>query len=110
MVQTLQHSDTVLTRSHSNYLAQVNIELTQSSNQANDGMTKLTAIASVIVPLNVITGLWGMNVKVPGQADYADNFVAFGLIVTSLVLFSLLGVLTAYWFGFLGKGRKIKLK
>lgn len=104
MVQTLQHVDTTLTRAHSNYLAQINIEHSQTSMKANEGMARLTAIASIIVPLNVITGLWGMNVKVPGgdQSDYAWFFGIVGgmmfIVVAELVFL--------YWTGFLGKNKK----
>jgi hypothetical protein len=41
--------------------------MTDANNQINDVLSKLTALGTVIVPLNVITGLWGMNVNVPGQ-------------------------------------------
>lgn len=39
-------------------------------------LSKLTALGTVIVPMNVITGLWGMNVHVPGQ-DVEDNLYWF---------------------------------
>ncbi|KAI0243506.1 CorA metal ion transporter [Massospora cicadina] len=68
MVQNSLHYEKVLARAHSNYLAQISIELTQVSNRTNDVVAKLTAIASVLLPMNVITGLWGMNVRVPGQS------------------------------------------
>lgn len=41
--------------------------MTDANNQINDVLSKLTALGTVIIPLNVITGLWGMNVNVPGQ-------------------------------------------
>lgn len=90
MVQSLSHADSTLNRSHSNYLAQINIEITQSSNKANDAMTKLTAIASILVPLNVITGLWGMNVRVPGMVgfDGSDNYNWFVGIIVSMISIS----------------------
>lgn len=59
MVQTLTHANATLDRCHSNYLAQINIDITQSSNRTNDVVARLTALASIIVPLNLITGLWG---------------------------------------------------
>ncbi|RKO85299.1 cora-like Mg2+ transporter protein-domain-containing protein, partial [Blyttiomyces helicus] len=67
MVQNLSHYEKTLARAHSNYLAQISIEITVASNRTNDVVMRMTALASVLVPLNVITGLWGMNVKVPGQ-------------------------------------------
>ncbi|KAI9591037.1 hypothetical protein BDF19DRAFT_456669, partial [Syncephalis fuscata] len=61
------HYEKIIARAHSNYLAQISIELTQSPNATNDVMSKLTVLATIIVPMNVVTGLWGMNVQVPGQ-------------------------------------------
>ena len=75
-------------RAHSNYLAQISIEITQSSNRTSDVVMKMTAIASILVPLNVVTGLWGMNVRVPGQ-DEETLFWFFG-IMTGMFLFALL--------------------
>ena len=56
-----------LSRSHSNYLAQISIEMTDANNQINDVLSKLTALGTVLIPMNLVTGLWGMNVHVPGQ-------------------------------------------
>ncbi|KAK5669128.1 hypothetical protein BDV3_003320 [Batrachochytrium dendrobatidis] len=67
MMQNLLHSEKTLGRSHSNYLAQISIEITQASNRTSDVVMRMTALASILVPLNVVTGLWGMNVQVPGQ-------------------------------------------
>jgi magnesium transporter len=39
--------------------------LSQVSNQLNGVMKVLTIIATIFMPLTVLTGLWGMNVKLP---------------------------------------------
>ncbi|ORY45039.1 hypothetical protein BCR35DRAFT_272932, partial [Leucosporidium creatinivorum] len=65
--QNLTHYEKILSRSHSNYLAQISIEMTDANNQINDVLSKLTALGTVLIPMNLITGLWGMNVHVPGQ-------------------------------------------
>ncbi|KAG0248223.1 CorA metal ion transporter [Mortierella polycephala] len=67
MLQNLSHYEKILSRSHSNYLAQINIEMTSASNETNDVLTKLTVMGSIVLPMNLVTGLWGMNVPVPGQ-------------------------------------------
>ncbi|CEP10534.1 hypothetical protein [Parasitella parasitica] len=67
MLQSLNHYEKISSRSHSNYLAQISIEMTQTNNEINDVLSKLTALGSVLVPMNLVTGMWGMNVKVPGQ-------------------------------------------
>lgn len=87
MVQNLTHYEKTLSRSHSNYLAQISIELTQASNQTNDSVMKMTALASILVPLNVITGLWGMNVRVPGGRTESLEWF-FGIIGAMLIVAS----------------------
>ncbi|KAI9340057.1 hypothetical protein DFJ73DRAFT_961780 [Zopfochytrium polystomum] len=82
MLQNLAHHDTTLNRAHSTYLAQISIEITQASNRTNDFVMRMTALASVLIPLNVITGLWGMNVKVPGQDE--ESLVWFAGIVAGM--------------------------
>lgn len=67
MVANLNHYEKILSRAHSNYLAQISIEMTDANNQINDVLSKLTALGTVIVPLNIVTGMWGMNVKVRQQ-------------------------------------------
>ncbi|KAJ3070442.1 CorA metal ion transporter [Podochytrium sp. JEL0797] len=85
MIQNLNHYEKTLARAHSNYLAQISIEITQASNRTNDVGTKMTALASILVPLNVITGLWGMNVKVPGQ-DIESLHYFYGIVFFMCVL------------------------
>ncbi|ORY43225.1 Mg2+ transporter protein [Neocallimastix californiae] len=90
MVQNLSHYDKTLTRAHSNYLAQITIEITLTANRTNDIVMKMTALGSIFLPLNVITGMWGMNVTVPGQSsDTYTSFLPFILIAITMILVSL---------------------
>ena len=72
MTQNLNHYEKILSRSHSNYLAQISIEMTDANNQINDVLSKLTALGTVLIPMNLGTGLWGMNVHVPGEDDKSN--------------------------------------
>ncbi|WFD45096.1 CorA metal ion transporter [Malassezia psittaci] len=92
MTQNLNHYEMILSRSHSNYLAQISIEMTDANNQINDVLSKLTALGTVIVPMNVITGLWGMNVQVPGQD--VSNLHWFGGICAVMVVIAVSGYIT----------------
>ena len=92
MTQNLNHYELILSRSHSNYLAQISIEMTDANNQINDVLSKLTALGTVIVPMNVITGLWGMNVQVPGQG--VENLNWFGGICAVMVVIAVTGYIT----------------
>ncbi|KAF9320900.1 CorA metal ion transporter [Podila horticola] len=73
MLQSLSGYEKVLDRSHSNYLAQISLEINQLSNKTSEVVGTLTFLASLIVPMTFITGLWGMNVHVPGQPEMEDH-------------------------------------
>ncbi|KAK8854644.1 hypothetical protein IAR55_003383 [Kwoniella newhampshirensis] len=95
MTQNLNHYEKILSRSHSNYLAQISIEMTDANNQINDVLSKLTALGTVLIPMNLVTGLWGMNVHVPGQ-DIETGYAWFGGILGGLCLFAILGAWATY--------------
>ncbi|KAL1921168.1 uncharacterized protein VTP21DRAFT_10884 [Calcarisporiella thermophila] len=88
MVQSLSHYEKISSRSHSNYLAQISIDATMNSNDTNDMLTKLTALGSVILPMNLVTGLWGMNVRVPGEGR--DDLTYFFALLSFMLVFALL--------------------
>lgn len=92
MVQNLNHYEKLLARSHSNYLAQINIDMTKVNNDMNDILGKITILGTIVLPLNIITGLWGMNCLVPGQD--VDDLSWFWGIVTGMIIFSV----TCYYY------------
>ncbi|KAG8723777.1 CorA metal ion transporter [Ceratobasidium sp. 395] len=55
MPQNRNHYEKILSRSHSNYLAQISIEMTDANNQINDVLSKLTALGTVLIPMNLVT-------------------------------------------------------
>lgn len=85
MVQSLNHYEKLLARSHSNYLAQINIDMTRVNNDMNDVLSRITVLGTIVLPMNIVTGLWGMNVIVPGQN--VDSQTWFWSITGSLLLF-----------------------
>lgn len=91
MVQNLNHYEKILSRSHSNYLAQINIEMTKVNNDTNDVLGRLTILGTMLIPMNLVCGLWGMNVKVPGQD--VDSLTWFFSIVGSMFAFFVLSYL-----------------
>ena len=52
----------LLSRAHSNYLAQINIRMNERAEQTNDVLGKLTVLGTIVLPMNIVTGMWGMNV------------------------------------------------
>ncbi|WEW57894.1 CorA metal ion transporter [Emydomyces testavorans] len=67
MTGNLTHYETLLSRAHSNYLAQINIRMNERQEQTADVLGKLTVLGTIVLPMNIICGMWGMNVRVPGQ-------------------------------------------
>lgn len=93
MMNTLGHLERMLSRAHSNYLAQLSIDSITQGTRANKVLSKITFLASIIVPLNVVTGLFGMNVPVP----FGDpgNLAPFFTILGLLIAFSIICILAA---------------
>ncbi|KAG0136844.1 hypothetical protein HOY82DRAFT_478329 [Tuber indicum] len=88
MVGNLNHMEKILSRSHSNYLAQINIKMNERQEQTADVLGRLTVLGTIVLPMNIITGLWGMNVLVPGQD--IDNLNWFWCITAGLLVFGFL--------------------
>lgn len=100
-LQLLEKQSETLNRSHSNYIAQLTLELNEASNRMNLVMKKLTVAAAIMLPVSVISGVWGMNVPVPFGVDGAGKLTPikelgpFATICTSMFVL----VLSFLFFG-----------
>lgn len=88
MMASLAHFEKMLSRSHSNYLAQLHIDNITRGNNANKVLSKITVLASILVPLNLVCGMFGMNVDVPWRN--VEGLEPFFGILGGLVLFSII--------------------
>ena len=79
MMSNLGHFEKMLSRSHANYLAQLSVDNIRQGNRANEVLSKITLLATILVPLNLICGLFGMNVPVPGKNS--EGYAWFGGII-----------------------------
>ena len=67
------------------------VEALESTNEAaiahrqNDVLRLLTIISVTMLPLTVITGVFGMNVLFPGEGTHAAFWVILGSMVAALV-------------------------
>ena len=90
MMSNLGHFEKMLSRSHSNYLAQLSVDHIAQGNIANRVLSKITLLATILVPLNLICGLFGMNVPVPGKnADGLGWFFGIIGVIAAMVVASL---------------------
>ncbi|KAH3898696.1 related to Magnesium transporter ALR1 [Saccharomycodes ludwigii] len=96
MYQNLLSYEKIFSRSHSNYLAQLQVESFNSNNKVTEILGKVTVLGTMLVPLNLITGLFGMNVRVPGddQRTFGWFFGILGVII--LVVLSAVFI-SNYW-------------
>jgi magnesium transporter len=83
MFQNLSTFEKLLSRAHGNYLAYLSVDSMLANNRVNSLLSKLTLLTVIIVPMNVITGLWGMNVHVPGQSAEGGyvGFICICLVI-----------------------------
>ncbi|TPX18448.1 uncharacterized protein E0L32_011633 [Thyridium curvatum] len=88
MTANLSHYEKILARSHGNYLAQINIRMNERQEQTADVLGRLTVLGTIVLPMNIITGLWGMNVWVPGQ-EWEGDLKWFWAITAGLLCFGL---------------------
>ncbi|OAA67589.1 CorA family metal ion transporter [Cordyceps fumosorosea ARSEF 2679] len=88
MTSNLSHYEKILARAHGNYLAQINIRMNERQEQTADVLGRLSVIGTIVLPMNIITGLWGMNVWVPGQ-EYEGNLQWFMFITAGLLCFGI---------------------
>jgi len=75
----LGESQRMLERTQDTYLALINVAQTQEGNEMNKTMSRMSLIALIISPSQVLSGFWGMNVRVPSQDT--DSLVPFALII-----------------------------
>ncbi|KAI9339461.1 hypothetical protein BD770DRAFT_222110 [Pilaira anomala] len=99
MLQNVNHYDLILGRAHRNYLGQISIELSLAGNTTNGVINRLTFFATIVVPLNLVGSLFGMNVQVPGGEKH--DLVWFFWIAMGMLLYVIVMVAIGKRTGFL---------
>ncbi|RHZ61078.1 magnesium transporter CorA family protein [Aspergillus thermomutatus] len=96
MMSNLAHFEKMLSRSHTNYLAQLNVTNLVLGNHVNKVLSKVTLIATMLVPMNLICGLFGMNVRVPGEGEEGLGWF-FGIVGVIAAVIVLSGIAARYY-------------
>jgi magnesium transporter len=67
--------------------------MNERQEQTADVLGRLTVLGTIVLPMNIITGLWGMNVWVPGQESEGSltwfMWITVGLFAFGLACFFL---------------------
>lgn len=60
--------------------------MNERAEQTADVLGKLTVLGTIVLPMNIVTGMWGMNVWVPGQ-EAENDLTWFWCITAGLFAF-----------------------
>ena len=88
-----------LTLARSSFQMSIDTKMTENSEKLDKLMRQFSLISVMFLPLTIITGMWGMNCKIPYQADVEDNLNCFytiwglmgGIIFGCVLFFKLKG-------------------
>lgn len=94
MFQNLNAYEKIFSRSHSNYLAQLQVESFNSNLVVTKILGNVTLIGTLFLPLNVITGAFGMNVRVPGEGE---DYWFYGIIGFMALLVGTMFLVVKWW-------------
>jgi len=72
MIERLDMASEMLNNTSSTYLTILSIEIAATDQKMNEIMKCFGAVATIMLPLTVVTGLWGMNVQVPGNLYFGE--------------------------------------
>ncbi|KAJ2784560.1 CorA metal ion transporter [Coemansia javaensis] len=86
-------AEAVLARSHANHLARISLELSRATFDSSATTERWTMLGAIVVPINVVTSLLGVNLKVPGQDR--DDTLNFFVVVGCMVVYA--GATLAFW-------------
>lgn len=92
MYQNLGAYEKIFSRSHSNYLAQLQVESFNANLRVTEILGGVTLLGTLILPMNLVFSAFGMNVQVPGQ-DVPGLGWFFGIVG---VLFSVVASLVCF--------------
>ncbi|KEG08218.1 MGT2 magnesium transporter [Trypanosoma grayi] len=77
VLDRLEIARDTLNHANLNFMNAVSMRMSQSSARLDWMMTFLSQIATVCLPVNLLASMFGMNCRVPWQADEYDNLNAF---------------------------------
>lgn len=96
MHSNLLSFEKIFSRSHSNYLAQLQVESFNANNRSSEILSRVTLIGTMLLPMNVIPSLFGMNVKVPGDSQTSYWwFIAVVLVLIAICIVTF--VISSIW-------------
>lgn len=91
MLTELEHGNETMNTCHSSYIALISMEMTDFSNKMAVIAKNMNVFAIILFPFTLITGLWGMNVPVPGEKGMGlsdcTGFIVLCLLMLLITFF-----------------------
>jgi len=81
MAENLSIANDILGNVESMYMGQLSMMMTESSNKVNDVMKKFSSMSTIVLPLTLVSGIWGMNMKVPFESSDSSTLKPFGILM-----------------------------
>ncbi len=85
----ITHLDSV----QANYLAMINLQVSEQSHTVNLLMEKLQVVSCVFLPLTLVSGIMGMNVPIPGSEINVGDTTYFWCLLGSFALTALVSII-----------------
>ena len=60
--------------------------MNERAEKTNDVLGKLTVLGTIVLPMNIVTGLFGMNTRVPGEQGIEGDLTWFWSITGGLLI------------------------
>eukprot|EP01091_Cochliopodium_minus_P012445 TRINITY_DN3767_c0_g1_i2.p1 TRINITY_DN3767_c0_g1~~TRINITY_DN3767_c0_g1_i2.p1 ORF type:complete len:440 (-),score=96.22 TRINITY_DN3767_c0_g1_i2:2-1321(-) len=82
-IDSLKENEYILRQIRDSYLTALSLKLSDESTEMNNIMKRFTAVSTIMLPLTLIAGIFGMNIKVPfvGSETRHDNLHAFWIMM-----------------------------
>jgi Mg2+ and Co2+ transporter CorA len=81
VAERLDAARDVLNQANNNFISQITMHMSHASSRTNLKMQMLTQVSTMFLPLNLVAGLFGMNVQIPFQNDSHPTLTAFYVII-----------------------------
>ena len=90
----------VMSHASGNLASNISLQMANASNEMNNKMKILSQVAAICLPLNIVTGMFGMNVTVPFQSEeYPDTIAPFFTLVAVMVLWFVVSLALTLYLG-----------
>ncbi|EFA76688.1 putative CorA family magnesium ion transporterr [Heterostelium album PN500] len=83
------------------YISKVSLVMDEESHTLNISMSRIATLTTIFMPMTWLSGVFGMNIKMPGLADAVDNYSWFSGIISAMIAFAFIFLVYSYKKGYI---------